>query len=140
MLVAFFARVLKQFIAFRRCIGQSGIWSKPFGLRKQAMAPFQDGFLGQVKFAGQVRTGLALHHAAQQQDKLSGPQLTAFKDRAAVECVHTLAGPTAVDRQATAAIAPKEPRLGQMRLAMRTAKAVRMKVLLDPGDARLGIE
>ena len=65
MFGSFFARVLKHFIALSRGIGQSGVGSDPFGLRKQAMPPFQDRFLGQIELTGQVRTRLPLENTAQ---------------------------------------------------------------------------
>jgi len=140
MLGSFFARVLEHFIALGCGIGQSGVGADPFGLRKQAMPPLQDGFLGQIEFAGQVRTRLALQDTAHQQDQLRRPQLTAFEDRPAVKRVDALAGTAAIHRQATAAIDAEEPRLAQMRLTMRTTKAVGMEMLLDPRAAGVGIE
>jgi len=140
MLGAFFAGVLEQLIALGRAIGQSGVRPEPFRLRKQAMAPFQDGFLGQVQFAGQVRTGLALEDAAQQQDQPGWPQLAAFKDRTAIERVDPLTGAAAIHRQPTAAIDAKDARLLQVRLTMRTAKSVGMEMLLDPRLAGIGVK
>jgi len=140
MLGAFFAGVLEQLIALGRAIGQSGVRPEPFRLRTQAMAPFQDGFLGQVQFAGQVRTGLALEDAAQQQDQPGWPQLAAFKDRTAIERVDPLTGAAAIHRQPTAAIDAKDARLLQVRLTMRTAKSVGMEMLLDPRLAGIGVK
>jgi hypothetical protein len=111
-----------------------------FGLGKQAMAPFQDRFLGQVQFAGQVGACLTLEHATQQQDELGGQQLTALEDRPAVERVDALALSAAINRQSTAAIGTKDPRVDQAGLTMRTAKAVWMEVLLDPRNTGVGIE
>jgi hypothetical protein len=83
---------------------------------------------------------LALEHAAQQQHDLGGQQLRAFEDRPTVKRIDALALSAAIHRQATAAVGTKDPRVSQIGLTMWTAKAIRMEVLVDPGDTRLGIE
>jgi hypothetical protein len=40
----------------------------------QAAAPFQDRFLAQVKLACELRAGLTVEHATQQQDHLGRPR------------------------------------------------------------------
>ncbi|KPV54716.1 hypothetical protein SE17_01920 [Kouleothrix aurantiaca] len=104
------------------------------------MPPFQDCFLGQVELACELRAGLTVEHATQQQDHLGGQQLRAFEDRASIERIDALAVSAAIDWQTTTAIDTEQARVGQAGLTMWTAKAIRMEMLFDPGDARLGIQ
>ena len=63
-LAAFLAGVLEHFVTFRVPISTWCGRLDSFGLGREPMPPFQDGFLGQVQFAGQVRTRLPLEYAA----------------------------------------------------------------------------
>lgn len=65
VLRTFFLRVLEQFVALRRGVGQRGRGLDRFGMSLEAMAPFQDRFLGQGEFARQLGARLALKHAPQ---------------------------------------------------------------------------
>lgn len=136
----FFSSVLEHFVALSRCVGQWRIRLYRLGLDVQAMAPFQDRFLSQFEFAGQLSTRLGLEYAMQQQDDLGRQQLTAFKQCPAIQGVDILALTTAIDRQAAARVDAKDPCGGQAGLTMWTAEAIWMEMLLNPGYTSLGIE
>src|SRR5262245_50033193 len=112
MFPAFFPRVLSHFIALSRCIGQGGIRLYCLGALVQAMTPFQDGFLGQFKFACELRTRLAFSHATQQQDNLGRHQLRTFENRASIERIDALAPSAAINWQTAATVSTKQARLG----------------------------
>src|SRR5574338_89247 len=104
------------------------------------MPPFQDRFLGQVKLACELRARLALEHTTQQQDDLGRQQLRTFENRASIERIDALTASAAIDWQTAATVRTEQARVSKAGLTMRTVKAVRMEVLFEPGDARLGIQ
>ena len=61
------------------------------------MAPLQHRFLGQPDFARELGRGLALQHAADDQDHMLRDQLAAREDRATIEVIDALAVVTAID-------------------------------------------
>jgi hypothetical protein len=140
MLGAFLAGILEQLIALGRAVKEGGRRLDAFGLQLEAMPPFQDRFLGQFEFAGQLGARLTLKYAAQEQYDLSGQQVTALKECATVERVDALAHATTIHRQATAAIDAKVARLRAWCLTMWTGEAVRMEMLFEPRHTGVGIK
>ncbi|MDQ5852915.1 MAG: hypothetical protein M3380_12785, partial [Chloroflexota bacterium] len=104
------------------------------------MAPRQERFLRQARFAGELCARLPLQHPAQQQDHMHGGELAPREDRATVEVIDALTLVTAPDGQATATIDTKEAGIGARCMAVRTLLPGRMEVPLQPGDALVIIE
>ncbi len=135
----FFPRILEHLIGLYFLIRQRGLWLLSFGIGLQLVAYFRCRWPADVQLSRQFRRRFALTNTPDEQDRLLWPEVTSFKDGAAIHVVDAFAFLAAVDIQFASFCPAKPAGLFELGPAVRTFQPFRVEVFLYPVEARLAI-